>query len=220
MENKKIRHIGIIADGNRRWAKRNHLPQKAGYVYGLAAIEYLCEYSITREIKNLSIFCLSTENFSRTEEELDNFFKLARFYFKQKMDWYRKKNIKVVFCGNKKRFPSDIIELLQQTEKATVSGTALTLFIMVDYGGKQDIVQAITEGARTEEEITNYFEKRSPNPELIIRTGGNRRLSNFMLWQAAYSELYFIDTLFPDLNEQELDKILLDYNQVKCNYGK
>lgn len=219
-EKKKVDHIGIIADGNRRWAKKKHLPQKMGYAYGLSTIENLCNYSIANNIKYLSVFCLSTENLSRTKKELNNFFKLARLYAKNKTNWYCKNDIKIIFRGRREYFPSDIVCTMEQIEKATQFNKSLTLFIMVGYGGKQDIVDAIRNGAKTESEIDCYFNNIVPDPELIIRTGGHHRLSNFMLWQAAYTELYFIDTLFPDLDEKIMNSILQNYSNTKQNYGK
>lgn len=215
-----MKHLAIIADGNRRWAKREGLPSGAGYVQGLVAIENLCMSAVERGIEYLSVFCFSTENWRRTTTEVDYIMDLARDYFLDKKEWYRDRGIKVVFRGRKDRLPADVVDSMLHIEQYTAECDKLTLHIMVDYGGRQDIVEAINNGARTEEEITQYFLGFAPEPEAVVRTGGYQRLSNFMLWQAAYSELFFIDTLFPDFGEQDLDEILDKYASVVINHGK
>lgn len=215
-----MKHLAIIADGNRRWAKREGLPTEFGYVQGLVAIENLCMSAIEREIEYLSVFCFSTENWRRTAAEVDYLMGLARDYFLDKKQWYHDRGIKVVFRGKKDRMPPDVVESMLDVEQYTASCDRLTLHIMADYGGRQDIVEAVKNGAKTEEEITRYFLDLAPEPEAIVRTGGHRRLSNFMLWQAAYSELFFINTLFPDFGERELDEILNEYASVVINHGK
>lgn len=215
-----MKHLAIIADGNRRWAKERELPQSWGYGQGLICIENLCELVMDKGIKYFSVFCFSTENWNRTSEEIGGLFDLARAYLVEKKEWYKNKNIKVVFRGNKSKLPSDLFASLVDIEEYTKNCTALTLQIMISYGGRQDIVDAIKAGALTEEQITKYFNDMAPEPDVIVRTGGRTRLSNFMLWQAAYSELLFVDTLFPDFGEQELKAILDEYNTVQKNYGK
>lgn len=215
-----MKHIAIIADGNRRWAKQNNLPSELGYVQGLVCIENVCQAAKIHNIENLSFFCFSTENWFREQKEIDAIFTLAEQYFIDKKDWYLQQNIKVSFRGGENRIPSNLLKAMQDLETLTQYCTGLNLFIMVDYGGKWDIIQAFQSGARTEEEIEEYFNHFAPNPEIIIRTGGNHRLSNFMLWQAAYSEIYFLDILFPDFSEEELQKILYNYKTVQKNYGR
>lgn len=215
-----MKHFAIIADGNRRWAKQNNLPSELGYVQGLVCIENLCLYLIERNIEHMSVFCFSTENWRRTEKEVNYIFDLARDYFIDKKEWYYERGIKVVFRGGRNRLPDDVVASMHDIEEYTSECTNLTLYIMVDYGGKSDIVEAIASGAKTEEEITLHFHSYAPDPDVVVRTGGRKRLSNFMLWQAAYSELFFIDTLFPDFDEEELDEILHEYENTQQNYGK
>lgn len=215
-----MKHIAIICDGNRRWAKREGLPPGVGYVQGLVAIENLCLCAIDRKIEYLSMFCFSTENWRRTTAEVDYIMDLARDYFVSKKEWYHDRGIKVVFRGRKDRLPSDVVDAMLNIEQYTKECKNLTLHIMVDYGGRQDIVEAVKNGAESEEEITRYFLGFAPEPEVVVRTGGHRRLSNFMLWQAAYTELFFVDTLFPDFGERELDEIMDEYASVVVNHGK
>ena len=215
-----MKHLAIIADGNRRWAKREGLPSGLGYVQGLVAIENLCLSAIERGIEYLSVFCFSTENWRRTTDEVDYIMDLARNYFLDKKEWYHDRGIRVVFRGRKDRLPPDVVNSMLIIEQYTEECKNLTLHIMVDYGGRQDIVEAIKNGAESEEDITKYFLGHAPEPEAVVRTGGHRRLSNFMLWQAAYSELFFVDTLFPDFSEKELDYILEEYKSVVKNYGR
>ena len=215
-----MKHLAIICDGNRRWAKREGLPSGVGYVQGLVTIENLCLSAIERGIEYLSMFCFSTENWRRTTAEVDYIMDLARDYFLDKKEWYHDRGIKVVFRGRKDRLPADVVESMLDVEQYTAMCGGLTLHIMADYGGRQDIVEPVKNGAESEEEITRYFLGLAPEPDAIVRTGGHRRLSNFMLWQAAYSELFFIDTLFPDFGERELDEILEKYKSTIKNYGR
>ena len=215
-----MKHLAVIADGNRRWAKREGLPSGFGYVHGLIVIENLCLSVIDRGIEHLSVFCFSTENWRRTTDEVNYIMDLARDYFSDKKDWYHSRGIKVVFRGRKDRLPKDVVDSMNIIEQYTLECRNLTLYIMVDYGGRQDIVEAVKSGAKSEEEVNRYFLGLAPEPDAVIRTGGHRRLSNFMLWQAAYSELFFIDTLFPDFGEQELDKILDEYTHTQKNCGR
>lgn len=214
-----MNHFSIIADGNRRWAKQRGLPITLGHKEGLKCIEGLCLALIARNIKYFSVFCFSTENWNRSDTEISDFFSLARMYLKSKKEWYRQNDIKVIFRG-KGRFAADLVVSMEDVEEYTKDCQKLTLLLMVDYGGQSDIVEAINSGARTESEISAYFNSFAPDPDVIVRTGGRHRLSNYMLWQAAYSELFFLDILFPDFSDSDLDRILEEYQHVQKNYGK
>ena len=145
---------------------------------------------------------------------------LARQYFEERRDWYVAVGIKVRFSGRRDRLDRDIIEKLVRLEKATEKGQSMVLTICVDYGGRDEISRAIAAGARTEEEINSLLFKEIPEPDAILRTGGEYRLSNFMLWQAAYSELFFDEILFPDLDFSKLNEILSEYQKRTRNFGK
>lgn len=214
-----IQHIALIADGNRRWAKENGLPWETGYLQGLTAIETCCEWAISREVKYLTIYCFSTENWGRPENEVNQLMDFARWYFIEKLDWYIASDIRVCFAGRKDRLASDLVEKLRKVENATSDCNSLKLTICVDYGGRDEIIRAIAAGARTEEEISEYLDIKAPDPEMIVRTGGDMRLSNFLLWQSAYAELLFTPIYFPALDEAMLDSFVNEYNGRKRNFG-
>lgn len=215
-----MRHLAIIADGNRRWAKANGLPPEAGHAQGLTAIERCCEWAVDRGVSYLTVFCFSTENWARAQPEVDHIMDLARRYFVEQRDWYIARGIRVRFLGRRDRLAADIVESMAVMERETDGGTALTLTICADYGGRDEIVRAVQAGARTEEEITAALTADVPEPDVILRTGGRQRLSNFMLWQGAYAELCFSDALFPDLETAELDRTLDWFNAQRRNFGR
>ena len=213
-----LKHLAIIADGNRRWAKRNGLPKAVGYQQALITVENCCEWAISRNIDYLTIFAFSSENWKRTDEDIDVFMTTGENYYSRK-DWYINRNIKIQFIGRKDRLRKEIVEKCAIFEKETQNNTALTLNICLDYGGRYEIEQAIAAGAKTVEEITNYLNQHGPEPDVILRTGGEKRLSNFLMWQSAYSELFFLDTLFPDLQEQEFDQVYREFFTRNRTFG-
>ena len=214
-----VKHIALIADGNRRWATANGLPYEAGYLQGLSTIERCCEWAISRGIKYLTIYCFSTENWGRPENEVDQLMNFARWYFGEKLDWYIVSDINVCFAGRKDRLAKDLVEKLRKVEDATSNCKSLRLTICVDYGGRNEIARAVAAGARTEKEISEYLDIKAPDPDMIIRTGGEMRLSNFLLWQSAYAELLFTPIHFPALDEVILDSFIDEYNGRKRNFG-
>lgn len=215
-----MKHIALIADGNRRWAKENGLPWETGYLQGLTAIERCCDWAIDRNIEYLTIYCFSTENWGRPENEVNQLMDFARWYFSEKLDWYIASDICVKFAGRKDRLPADLIEKLGKVEKATENCKKLQLTICVDYGGRNEMVRAIASGARTEEEIAGALDVKAPDPDMIVRTGGEMRLSNFLLWQSAYAELLFVKDYFPALDYSMLDTFLNEFMNRKRNFGR
>ena len=214
-----IKHMALIADGNRRWATANDLPWETGYLQGLTTIENCCEWAISRGVEYLTIYCFSTENWGRPENEVNQLMDFARWYFTEKLDWYVASNICVCFAGRKDRLASDLVEKLQKVEEATSDCKSLKLTICVDYGGRDEIVRAVAAGAKTEKEISEYLDIKAPDPEMIIRTGGEMRLSNFLLWQSAYAELFFTPIYFPALDANILDALVNEYDNRKRNFG-
>lgn len=214
-----LNHLAIIADGNRRWAKKNNLPKAFGYQQALGVIENCCEWAISNNIKYLTFYVFSTENWNRTPEEIEMIMNLGMMYF-LKAGWYKNKGIQVKFIGKRDRLRKKLVDNCNNLENETKNNTNLHLNICLDYGGRNEIEEAISAGARTEKEITNYLHNKMPDPDIILRTGGDKRLSNFLLWQSAYSELFFIDTFFPDLKTTELDKIKEEFFKRKRNFGK
>lgn len=215
-----MKHLAIIADGNRRWAEKNKLPKKMAYAQGLVIIENCCDWAIQNNVKYLTVYCLSTENLRRSKEEIDIIIKSAYQYLDSQKDWYINKGIQVHFIGRRDRLDEDIFKRIDLLEQDTEQGNNLILTICFDYGGRDEIVRAISLGAKTEEQITAILNKYSPEPDVILRTGGQYRLSNFLTWQSIYSELFFLDTLFPELQTEQLTKIKEEYFNRKRNYGR
>lgn len=215
-----MKHLAIIADGNRRWAVANDLPKRSGYLQGLVTIENCCDWAINNNVEFITVYCFSTENWRREKNEVNMLMDLARWYFENAKDWYVNRSIKVRFLGRRDRCDDDLRVKMQKMEEATVDCSNLTLTICFDYGGRDEIIRAIQAGAKTEEEITAMLTSATPEPDMILRTGGDVRLSNFLLWQSAYAELMFIDTLFPDLNADILDSVLKEYKVRKRNFGR
>lgn len=213
-------HLAIIADGNRRWARRNGLPADAGHAQGLTAIERCCDWAIDRAVETLTVFCFSTENRGRSDGEIAHILDLARLYCREKRDWYIARGIRVRFIGRVDFFPPDILESFRALERDTEGGQALELNICADYGGRDAIARAVAAGARTEAELDAAITAEIPTPDAILRTGGDMRLSNFLLWQAAYAELFFTVTLFPALEERELDLTAAAFDARRRNYGR
>lgn len=214
-----VKHIALIADGNRRWAASNGLPWETGYLQGLTTIERCCEWAIERKIQYLTIYCFSTENWGRPENEVNQLMDFARWYFAEKIDWYVASDICVCFAGRKDRLALDLVEKLRKVEDATSNCKSLKLTICVDYGGRDEIVRAVAAGAKTEKEISECLDIKAPDPDMVVRTGGAMRLSNFLLWQSAYAELFFMSVYFPDLDDAILDSLINEYNNRKRNFG-
>ena len=213
-----LKHIAIIADGNRRWAELQDLPIEFGYTQGLVTIENLCTWALENNIPYLTVYCFSTENWKRPTNEVNMLMALGREHLFKK-NWYVNKNIHVKFYGRKDRMAPDLVQSQNEMEEATQNCSGLYLTICFDYGGRDDIITAIQHGIQTEEDMDAYMTQFFPNPDIILRTGGEYRLSNFLLWQSAYAELFFIKDLFPDLNDTIMNQIVQDFNHRKRNFG-
>lgn len=214
-----MKHLAIIADGNRRWAAANNLPVKIGYLQGLTTIERCCSWALKNNVQHLTVYCFSTENWARPVDEVNTIMDLARYYFVEQLSWYVARGIRVRFEGRRDRLAADIVDILHKMEVATSMGQYLTLHMCVDYGGRDEISRAVATGAKTVEELSEAISRTTPDPDAILRTGGKYRLSNFMLWQAAYSELFFSQLMFPDIEEADLDNLLLEYHGRARSYG-
>lgn len=215
-----MKHLAIIADGNRRWAKSKGLESVLGYNQGILVVERCCEWCIENSLDFLTVYCFSTENWARPAHEVKYLTSLGIRYFEKRNKWYVDNGIKVKFSGRRDRFDIDVLMRIKDIENNTKNGEKMTLVICLDYGGKDEIVRAIQAGAKTEQEINKWMSAIAPEPDAIFRTGGDKRLSNFLLWQSAYAELFFSDIFFPDLNKQELDLVLQEYKKRKRTYGK
>ncbi|MDE6058907.1 MAG: di-trans,poly-cis-decaprenylcistransferase [Clostridia bacterium] len=220
------RHVAIIMDGNGRWAKKRLLPRSAGHRAGMNRMISLSEAVFDRGVEVCTVFALSTENLSRPEEELKGLFSLFREYFAKNVEKLVKKHILLKVIGNLSLLPEDIGELVRAGEEETKGGDKGTLVLAIGYGGRQDILAAVNEAVRRGREVSEeefsalLYTKDLPEPDLLIRTGKELRISNFLLWQSAYTEFYFTDTLFPDFTDEELDKALKAYAARERRYGK
>lgn len=218
-------HVGIIMDGNRRWAKSKGLPKIIGHKYGADNLEKILDLSIQKNIDIITVYALSTENLKREEKELKNLFKLIEKYL-QPAEKFIKNKIKVNILGSPESFPESTQAALKKIVKETQNCNKLIFNIALNYGGKDEIIRTVKKMEKakipfTQENLEqNLDTKGLPNPDLIIRTGGDCRLSNFLLWQASYSTLYFTKTCWPAFDENEFDQALDFLKKQKQNYGK
>ena len=220
------RHIAIIMDGNGRWAKKRLMPRSAGHRAGMKRMIGLSEHIFDRGVRCCTLFALSTENLSRSKEELDGLFALLREYFPENAETLRGKNITLRVIGDRSLLPADVVQVIEAGEKRTRVGARGALVLAFGCGGRLDILSAVNKAVRAGKEVTMeefssmLSEGDLPDPDLLIRTGRELRISNFLLWQAAYSELYFTDVLFPDFSDKELDKAIEAFSHRERRFGK
>ena len=225
-ENIKIpNHVGIILDGNGRWAKARGLKRTAGHLAGYENLLKLSKYVLTRGTKYLSVFAFSTENFNRPQEEVDYLMDLFIKGFNRDRGYFNKENIKVVFSGRRDRLSDKVLAAMDQMMDETKDNTLGTLNICLNYGGRAEIVDAVNkiinsnESNITEDTFKKYLYNDLPDIDFMIRTSGEVRISNFMLWQLSYAELYFPECYFPDFNESEYDKALEEFTKRDRRFG-
>lgn len=225
-------HVAIILDGNGRWAKKRHMPRNFGHSAGSKAVEQACEDAYNLGIKYLTVYAFSTENWKRSEDEVGALMTLLRNYLKDCVKRATTNNMRVLVIGDKTGLSNDIVETIDNLEKVTKDNTGLTFTIALNYGGRDEIVRAIktlakdcTEGKVnpeniTEEMFSGYLDTRGiPDPDLLIRTSGEQRLSNFLPWQLTYTEFYFPEVLWPDFDKNEMIKAIEKYNKRDRRYG-
>ncbi len=228
-----ITHLALIMDGNRRWARARGLPAFVGHKAGTEALQAIAGYCLKKEIKHLSLYTFSIENLKRTAEEKGYLFDLVAQFIRANLTRIVQEGIRVRFIGDRTLFPDSIQAICDELARETAELERLNVNVLFCYGGQQEIIAATKEcmrraceGTLSEDELTvESFAKMlwsgySPAPEVVIRTGGVARLSNFLLFSSAYSELFFTNTLWPDFSEQELDEILGRYAHIKRNFGK
>ncbi len=228
MEDLKIpEHIAIIMDGNGRWAKRQGLPRIMGHYRGAEVAEEITKACIDLGVKYLTLFAFSTENWNRPREEVNLLFELLKNYLIEKEKTLMELGIRLRFIGRRDRIDRSILKLMENIEKKTENNTAINLFLAVDYGGRDDIVRAVNkiikEGKKeiTEEEFRKYLDLGDvPDPDLLIRTAGEKRISNFLLWNLAYTELYFTEVCWPEFTKEELIKAIEDFSRRKRKFGR
>ena len=217
------KHIGFIMDGNGRWAKLRGYPRVRGHRAGLKTVDNVLDLCKKYGVSYVSLYVFSTENWSRPKEEVDNLFNLAREYLK-KSNGLRKRDIREVVSGSMAELPADLAAAVADIERDTCGCASLTLNLCINYGGRDEIIHAVNrmvaDGVTADEKtFETYLYKKLPPLVLVARTSGEMRLSNFMLYQAAYAELYFTDVLWPDFDENEFRRMLVSYAGRERKFG-
>ena len=229
----KLRHLAIIMDGNRRWAKKRGLPAIAGHRQGAKTLEQVCRDAKRLGIEYLTLYAFSTENWQRSKEEVDALMGLLREYLKNDLKELQENNARIVFIGERGMLAEDIVAKMNDIEKQTAGNTDFTLCLAISYGARQEILNAVKSAAQklksgiisAEDIDERYFSgllytKDIPDPDMLIRTSGEQRISNYLLWQIAYSELCFLDVLWPDFGRKELEMVIENYQNRERRYGK
>ena len=219
-----IKHVAIIMDGNGRWGKKHKNSRNAGHKQGLIMVEMILKESLKKKIKYLSLYAFSTENWKRPKKEKNYLFRLLENFLKSKLNELHKNNINIKIMG-KKIFSKKLNRLLNYAENKTKRNSGLFINLALNYGSKTELIDAFKKAAKkkiklTENNIKNcLYTKGIPDPDLLIRTGNTHRLSNFLLWQLAYSEIFFEKKLWPDFKKSDYNKILVKFQKIKRNYG-
>jgi undecaprenyl diphosphate synthase len=226
------RHVAIIMDGNGRWARKRHLPRQAGHVAGVSAVREVVRTACDVGLGNLTLFAFSSENWKRPATEVGALMGLFRLYFRNDLDELVERGARIRIIGNRLRVEDDIRQMIEDAERRTLGNTGLNLTFAFDYGGQEEIAAAARELARAAAEgrldpetitpdllSSRLFTSGLPEPDLVIRTSGERRLSNFLLWQSAYAELLFVETLWPDFSRQDFLTALDQFAQRERRFG-
>ncbi len=225
-------HVGIILDGNGRWAKQKHMPRNYGHLQGSKVLEQICDDADEIGIKYLTVYVFSTENWKRSNKEVAGLMKILRNYLKDSIKRAEKNNMKVKIIGTKKGLDEDILNAIDALEEASKNNTGLIFQVALNYGGRDEIVRAVKKITLeyqnnslnpleiTEDIFAKYLDTFDiPDPDLIIRTSGEKRISNFLLWQGAYSEYDFPEILWPDFNKSRLIEVVEKYNKRERRFG-
>lgn len=231
-ENLLPRHIAIIMDGNRRWALQHNVPRLAGHKKGIEAARRCVEAALDAGIENLTLYAFSSENWKRPKDEVDSLMGLLRLYIGSELKRMAKSKVRLCFIGRRDNLPDDIQNLLEKAEKVTKANSKLLLTLAINYGSHGEILGAVKKLGRemrdgrldpdelTEQDLSNALETGAgPDPDMVIRTGGEKRLSNFLLWQSAYAELVFLDVYWPDFNAAILEKAIEEFKSRDRRYG-
>ncbi|HEY0586528.1 MAG TPA: polyprenyl diphosphate synthase [Pseudoduganella sp.] len=223
------RHLAIIMDGNGRWATKRFLPRVAGHVKGVEAVRTVVEACAQRGIEYLTVFAFSSENWRRPEEEVSLLMKLFVTALEREVSKMHANNIRLKVVGDLSRFDQKLQDMIANAERKTANNTRMTVTVCANYGGRWDIMQAIGKMVAEHPGTTDFSEEQlapylsmayAPEPDLFIRTGGEERISNFLLWQLAYTELHFTDTYWPDFNAERLDEAIASYQGRERRFGR
>ncbi len=219
-------HVGIIMDGNGRWAESRGKKRSFGHKEGSKNVDRVVSHAFSRGIKTLTLYAFSSENWARPKEEVEELMKLLKICFAKFLGKIIKNGVRLKVIGGREELSRELVEVIEKSERESQNNTERTLIIAINYGGRQEVVHAVKQLISSGEEITvdgiskNLYTAPFGEPDLIIRTGGELRTSNFLLYQGAYSELYFTSALWPDFDEKELDLAIDAYSQRKRRFGK
>ena len=218
-------HVAIIMDGNGRWALQKGRSRNYGHQCGLKAIEKIVDYSIKKKISYLTLFTFSSENWKRPKKEVNFLFKLLENYFKKNLLKVIRNGIKVRIIGNKSRLASNLRKIIKIAENKTRKNKKISVQLALNYGSKQEIINSMKIVNKKKQKITiknfekNLYTSDFPDPDILIRTGAQNRLSNFLLWQIAYAEIFFVKKMWPDFDHNDFQKILNKFKKIKRNFG-
>ena len=221
-----IKHVAIIMDGNGRWGLKHNKSRNYGHRAGLKAVEKIIKISIKKKIPYLTLFAFSTENWRRPQKEINFLLKLLESFLQTKLNQLIEQKIKLKIIGDKNKFPKRIKKIINYSENKTKKNKKLHINLAINYGSKSEIVESIKRIIKKKQNISekkitsNLYTSEIPDPEILIRTGNTKRLSNFLLWQLAYSEIFFEKKLWPDFNENDYLKILNKFKIIKRNFGR
>ena len=219
-----LNHVAIIMDGNGRWGLKNNKTRNAGHKAGLEAVQNVIKYCLKKKIKYLTLYAFSTENWKRPKKEIIYLFNLLEKFLKTEIDNLVKNRIRLIIIG-KKNFSHNLNKLISDAENKTKKNQKLQVNLALNYGSKNEITDSIKKINRKKLKVNiknitnNLYTKNIPDPDLLIRTGDTKRLSNFLLWQRAYTEIFFLKKLWPDFNDHDFQKIINNYLKIKRNFG-
>ena len=221
-------HIAIIMDGNGRWGLKKYKDRNKGHYFGLQNINKIIKDCVKINIKYLTLYTFSTENWNRPKKEIDYLFFLFKYFYKKNFNKLNKNNIKIKFIGNLKNIPKDLKVIIKKIQDKTKNNDAITVIFAFNYGAKSELVNAFKNIIKNKNKVNkinedlinnNLYTKNIPDPDILIRTGGEKRLSNFLLWQLSYAELFFINKNWPDFNFFDLKKIINTFRVTKRKFG-
>ena len=218
----KLNHIAFIMDGNGRWGKKKRKGRNYGHIKGVETVKKIVTASINFKIPIVSFYVFSSENWKRPKKEIFFLFKLIENYFARELKNIISQGIKINILGEMKKLPLEIKKILKKTIDDTKKNKKIVVNLAINYGSKAEILNAIKKNKKTINQKNlekKLYTQNMPNPDILIRTGGHQRLSNFMLWQLAYAELYFLKKLWPDFNGNDLKKIIINFKKIKRNFG-
>ena len=219
----ELNHIAFIMDGNGRWGKKRNKGRNFGHLKGVETVKKIVKSSIKQKIPFITFYVFSSENWKRPKKEKIFLFKLIKNYFLKEISNIINQGIKINVLGEIKKFPKDLRKILEKTSTLTNKNKLITVNLAINYGSKNEIINAINKSKKKiniKNIEKNLYTRNMPNPDILIRTGGYQRLSNFLLWQCAYTELFFLKKLWPDFNSKDLARIIKDYKKIKRNYGR